>query len=42
MVESADLHLTQRDYHRSPVPYMLKTTAFVTTALTIAGGVRGT
>lgn len=38
MVESADLHLTQRDYHRSPVPYMLKTTAFVTTALTIAGG----
>ncbi|KAJ9294387.1 hypothetical protein DTO271G3_6962 [Paecilomyces variotii] len=38
MVESADLHLTQRDYHRSPVPYMLKTTAFVTTALTVAGG----
>lgn len=38
MVESADLHLTQRDYHRSPVPYMLKMTAFVTTSLTIAGG----
>lgn len=38
MVESRDLHLTSRDYHRSPVPYMLRTTALVTTALTVAGG----
>ncbi|KAL4940689.1 hypothetical protein BDV06DRAFT_230168 [Aspergillus oleicola] len=38
MVESQDLHLTSRDPHRSPVPYLLKTTAFVTSALTIAGG----
>ncbi|KAF9886326.1 hypothetical protein FE257_011585 [Aspergillus nanangensis] len=38
MVEAQDLHLTSRDYDRSPVPYMIKTTAFVTTALTIAGG----
>ncbi|KAL2220763.1 hypothetical protein M432DRAFT_630505 [Thermoascus aurantiacus ATCC 26904] len=37
MVESQDLHLTSRDYHRSPVPYMLKSTAFVTVALTVAG-----
>ena len=38
MVETRDLHFTSRDYQRSPIPYMLKTTAFVTTALTIAGG----
>ncbi|KAF7713148.1 Solute carrier protein, family 35 member F3/F4 protein [Penicillium ucsense] len=38
MVQSQDVHLTSRDSHRSPVPYMVKTTAFVTTALTIAGG----
>ncbi|EAW07495.1 putative DUF6 domain protein [Aspergillus clavatus NRRL 1] len=38
MVESRDLHLTSRDYHRSPIPYMLRTTAFVTVALTVAGG----
>ncbi|MCJ1313495.1 hypothetical protein MMC25_007174 [Agyrium rufum] len=38
MVESQELHLTTRDTHKSPVPYILKTTAFVTTALTVAGG----
>lgn len=38
MVESQDLHLTSRGSHKSPIPYMLRTTAFVTTALTIAGG----
>ena len=38
MVESQDLHLSSRVSHKSPVPYILKTTAFVTTALTIAGG----
>ncbi|EPS25250.1 hypothetical protein POX_c03653 [Penicillium oxalicum] len=38
MVQSQDVHLTSRDSHRSPVPYMIKTTAFVTTALTVAGG----
>lgn len=38
MVESRDLHLTTRDSQKSPIPYMLKMTAFVTTALTIAGG----
>lgn len=38
MVETRDLHFTSREYQRSPIPYMVKTTAFVTTALTIAGG----
>lgn len=38
MVERQDLHLHSRDDHRSPIPYMLKTTAFITSALTIAGG----
>ncbi|OGE56226.1 hypothetical protein PENARI_c003G08678 [Penicillium arizonense] len=38
MVESQDVHLTTRSSNRSPIPYMVKTTAFVTTALTIAGG----
>ncbi|KAL2006648.1 hypothetical protein VTN00DRAFT_9316 [Thermoascus crustaceus] len=37
MAESQDLHLTSRDYNRNPIPYMLKSTAFVTVALTIAG-----
>ena len=38
MVQSGDVHLTSRDSHKSPVAYILKTTAFVTTALTVAGG----
>ncbi|OQE00339.1 hypothetical protein PENVUL_c053G02999 [Penicillium vulpinum] len=38
MVESQEIHLSTRASNRSPVPYMLKTTAFVTTALTVAGG----
>ena len=38
MVVSQDVHLSNREAHKSPIPYMLKTTAFVTTALTIAGG----
>lgn len=38
MVETQEVHLSARDSHRSPVVYMLKTTAFVTSALTIAGG----
>ncbi|KAL4786374.1 hypothetical protein BJX76DRAFT_126121 [Aspergillus varians] len=38
MVESQDLHLTARESHRSPIPYLFRTTAFVTSALTIAGG----
>lgn len=38
MIESQDIHYSTRDYQQSPVPYILKTTAFVTTALTIAGG----
>ena len=38
MVRSQDIHLESRDAHESPIPYILKTTAFVTTALTIAGG----
>ncbi|KAI9369197.1 hypothetical protein BJX61DRAFT_166000 [Aspergillus egyptiacus] len=38
MVESQNLHPTSRELHRSPIPYLLKTTAFVTSALTIAGG----
>lgn len=38
MVQSGDVHLTSRDSHQSPVAYILKTTAFVTTALTVAGG----
>lgn len=38
MVETQDLHLTSRNYHRSPVPYILRMTALVTTALTVAGG----
>ncbi|OQE41318.1 hypothetical protein PENCOP_c005G06928 [Penicillium coprophilum] len=38
MVESREVHLSTRASNRSPVRYMLKTTAFVTTALTVAGG----
>ena len=38
MVESQEVHLSTRSSHRSPVRYMVRTTAFVTTALTIAGG----
>lgn len=38
MVRTQDLHLTAKDAHNSPIPYMLRTTAIVTSALTIAGG----
>ena len=38
MVRSQELHLTPREANRSPVAYILKTTAFVTCALTVAGG----
>lgn len=38
MVETQDVHLSSHSYSHSPIPYMLKTTAFVTTALTVAGG----
>ena len=38
MVRTQQLHLTSATSHASPVPYMLRTTAFVTSALTIAGG----
>ncbi|KAK3178532.1 hypothetical protein OEA41_000669 [Lepraria neglecta] len=38
MVRSQNVHLTPRDSSTSPVPYILKMTAFVTTALTVAGG----
>ncbi|CEL05558.1 hypothetical protein ASPCAL06676 [Aspergillus calidoustus] len=38
MVESQDVRLASHDPRRSPVPYLLKMTAFVTSALTVAGG----
>lgn len=38
MVQTQDLHSPSRGNNRSPIPYLLKTTAFVTSALTIAGG----
>lgn len=38
MVESQDLHLTTREAQKSPVAYILRKTAIVTTALTVAGG----
>ena len=38
MVESRDLHLSGRAALKSPVPYFVKMIAFITTALTIAGG----
>ncbi len=37
MVQSQDVHLTARESHKSPVAYILKMTAFVTCALTVAG-----
>ena len=38
MVENQELHLTTPSTHKSPIPYVLRTTVFVSTALTIAGG----
>ena len=38
MVQSQDLHLEGRESHASPTLYMLRATALVTTALTVAGG----
>ncbi|KAF2456824.1 putative DUF6 domain protein [Lineolata rhizophorae] len=38
MVEHQSLHVTGRNASKSPVPYILKMTAFVTCALTVAGG----
>ncbi|KAL2855850.1 hypothetical protein BJY01DRAFT_195019 [Aspergillus pseudoustus] len=38
MVETQNIHLASHGPRRSPIPYLLKTTAFVTSALTIAGG----
>ena len=38
MVETQELHPHGPLAQRSPLPYILKTTAFVTTALTVAGG----
>ncbi|KAL8709628.1 MAG: hypothetical protein Q9220_005720 [cf. Caloplaca sp. 1 TL-2023] len=38
MVVSKDLHLTSKESHSSPIGYMLRKTAIVTTALTVAGG----
>jgi drug/metabolite transporter (DMT)-like permease len=38
MVRAQDLHLLAKDAHESPIPYMLRTTVIVTTALTVAGG----
>lgn len=38
MVERQDLNAPERFHDQSPVPYMLKTTAFVACALTVAGG----
>lgn len=38
MVESQHLHLNSRDSQKSAIPYLFRITAFVTTALTIAGG----
>lgn len=37
MVQHQELHLTTSAIHRSPIPYILRTTVFVSTALTIAG-----
>ncbi|KAL8766914.1 MAG: hypothetical protein Q9194_006134 [Teloschistes cf. exilis] len=37
MTISRDLHLTTKESHNSPIGYVLRTTAFVTTALTVAG-----
>lgn len=38
MVRSQDLYLMRKESQTSPIPYMLRMTAFVTTALTVAGG----
>ncbi|KAI9680684.1 MAG: hypothetical protein M1817_004124 [Caeruleum heppii] len=38
MVETQELHPSPRTAQKSPIPYILKMTAFVTTALTVAGG----
>ncbi|KAF2140650.1 uncharacterized protein K452DRAFT_230364 [Aplosporella prunicola CBS 121167] len=38
MVEHQTLHPTARQISKSPIPYMLKVTAFVTCSLTVAGG----
>lgn len=37
MVEHQELHLSTSSTHESPIPYMLKKTVFVSTALTVAG-----
>lgn len=38
MVVSKELHLTSKESHKSPVGYMLRKTAIITTSLTVAGG----
>ena len=38
MVESQELHLKSRESQKSPIPYILRTTAITTMALTVAGG----
>jgi len=38
MVESQNVHLTTREAQKSPVAYILRKTALVTCALTVAGG----
>lgn len=38
MVVSKEIHLTSTESHRSPVGYMLRKTAIITTSLTVAGG----
>lgn len=38
MVESQSLHLTTRESQKSPTRYILRKTAFITCALTVAGG----
>ncbi|KAF4555729.1 EamA-like transporter-like protein 2 [Elsinoe fawcettii] len=38
MVEHRTLHVAPHQARRSPIPYFIKTTAFVTCALTVAGG----
>ena len=38
MVESQDLQLRTQYAQHSPIPYMIKTTAYIATFLTIAGG----
>jgi drug/metabolite transporter (DMT)-like permease len=37
MIQHQELHLTTSEMHKSPIPYILRTTVFVSTALTIAG-----